>query len=129
MELTLAEFTFGYLAMIDNPRSGFNPTIMLEILKDMMLDTTLYGWSQIRNFYKVLASGIEMARYTWSDRPQIASIRSQYAQRPVFSGQSKQSKQYGQSNSNIKICIPFQRDECAARGDHDGLTHACQYCY
>ena len=48
MELTLAEFTFGYLAMIDNPRSSsFTCTIMLEILKDMMLDSTLYGWYQM----------------------------------------------------------------------------------
>ena len=61
----------------------------------------------------VLASGIEMARYTWSDQPQVASIRSQYAQRHVFSGQSKQSKQQNKLTYQNLFTFPEVGMYCA----------------
>ena len=52
-DLTLAEFIFGYISMIDNPRNILDKELMLQTLRNMMLDTTQYGWVQVRNFYIV----------------------------------------------------------------------------
>ena len=131
-ELTLAEFVFGFLSMVDNPRNEFDRPLMLSILKDMMLDTTQYGWYQIRNYYRILASGIEMARYSWSDSLQISSIRSQYAQRQLVQNYNRPNYKQNTSspnNTNIKVCVPFQTDECSLQDGHDGYLHICAYCY
>ena len=96
----------------------------------MMLDTAQYGWPQIRNFYRILASGIEQARYDWSDTSEISALRQQYAQRPVTFTQSRQYPQQKPiQNSNVRICVPYQTDECPQSGAHDGYMHICAYCY
>ena len=131
-DLTLAEFVFGYLSMVDNPRNDLDRPLMLSILRDMMLDTTQYGWYQVRNYYRILASGIEMARYSWSDSMQISSIRAQYAQRPNFQNQSRNSVRQnssGQNNGIVKVCNSYQTDDCSLQDGHDGYLHVCAYCY
>ena len=128
-ELTLAEFLFGFLSMVNNPRNNLNKELMLSILKDMMLDATQFGWPQIRNYYSILASGIEMARYDWSDGSQVSALRAQYAQRPNFSNQSRQSGRSGSQNGSVKLCNAYQMDDCSHPDGHDGYLHACAFCY
>ena len=42
-DLTLAEFNFGLLVILDSPRSVFNREVMLNLMKELMIDTTIYG--------------------------------------------------------------------------------------
>ena len=128
-ELTLAEFVHGYLSMLDNPRNNFSREVMLNILKDMTLDTALYGWPQIRNFYRILASSIEMARFDWCDANQIAALRLQYAQKPVIAPQTRNAPRFGANPNSVKLCIPYQRGQCELQDGHDNLIHACNFCF
>ena len=128
-DLTLAEFIFGYISMINNPRNMLDKELMLHILRNMMLDTTQYGWVQVRNFYRILASGIEMARYDWGDSGEIAALRSQYAQRPNLQIQNKVVNRQPGSGNTVKVCNQYQNDECVHIDTHEGLLHICAYCY
>ena len=112
-DLTLAEFIFGYISMINNPRNMLDKEFMLQTLRNMMLDTTQYGWVQVRNFYRILASGIEMARYDWADSGEIAALRSQYAQRPNVQIQNKPVNRQPGSGNVVKLCNQYQTDDCA----------------
>ena len=49
--------------MIDNPRSNFDRVVMLNLLKNIMQDASVYCWMQIRNDYSMLTLGVEMNRY------------------------------------------------------------------
>ena len=128
-DLTLAEFIFGYISMIDNPRNMLDKELMLQTLRNMMLDTTQYGWVQVRNFYCILASGIEMARYDWADSGEIAALRSQYAQRPNVQIQNKPANRQPGSGNVVKLCNQYQTDDCAYQDTHEGFMHICAYCY
>ena len=138
-DLTISEFVLGFLSMIDNQRNGFNRDLMLSLLKDMMNDVSQYGWSQIRNYYKILASGIEMARYDWTDTSQIASIRAQYAHRQVQqpSRQNSRNGVMGQQaansaalqNGSAKLCILYQKGECRFQASHEEWMHVCAHCF
>ena len=138
-DLTVSEFVLGFLSMIDNPRNGFNKDLMLSLLKDLMNDISQYGWNQIRNYYKILASGIEMARYDWTDTSQIASIRAQYAHRQVQQPLRQNSRSgvmgYYAANSaalqngSAKICILFQKGECRFQANHEEWMHVCAHCF
>ena len=138
-DLTVSEFVLGFLSMIDNPRNGFNRDLMLSLLKDMMNDVSQYGWNQIRNFYKILASGIEMARYDWTDTSQIASIRAQYAHRQVqqpFRQNSRNGVMGHQvansaalQNGSAKLCVLFQKGECRFQATHEEWMHVCAHCF
>ena len=128
-ELTLAEFVHGYLSMIDNPRNNLSREVMLNILKDMTLDATLYGWPQIRNFYRILASSIEMARFDWNDTIQISALGLQYAQKPVVTTQSHSVPRFGANPNSVRLCIPYQKGQCVLQDGHENLVHACSYCF
>ena len=131
-ELTIAEFVHGYISMVDNPRNNFNIPVMMKILKDMMADTAQYSWLQVRNIYRVLASGIEMARYNWDDSTQVAALRAQYAQRPTFH-QTQQPTRPPTRVTSLQppsqgICMPYQQLLCSEADSHQGLKHVCSYC-
>ena len=130
-QITQSEFMYGFLAMLDNPRNTMDKEVMLALLKDLMLDASQYGWTHIRSYYSMLASGVEMARYSWSDTAQIAELRMQFAQRPMFGSQQRQPYNSRQSipQGNVRICIPFQSDTCPHFGAHDGYNHACAFCF
>ena len=128
-ELTLAEFVHGYLSMIDNPRNNLSREVMLNILMDMTLDAALYGWPQIRIFYRILASSIEMARFDWGDANQTAALRLQYAQKPVIAPQSRTAPRFGANPNSVKLCIPYQKGQCESQDGHDNFIHACSFCF
>ena len=130
-QITQSEFTYGFLAMLDNPRNYMDRELMLSILKTLMLDASQYGWPHIRSYYSMLASGIEMDRYSWSDTSQIAALRMQFAQRPAYSTQQRQSYSPRQTfpQGNVRICAAYQTDSCQSGSGHEGLNHVCAYCF
>ena len=139
LELTLPEFVMGFLCMLANQRNGMDRDLMLPILKDMMVDTIVYGWPQIRGYYKMLACGVEQARYDWVHTAEIASIRAQYAQTmtvPVLqNSRVANNRPFSQNfrprsdQNQMKLCVPYQTGECRFDDTHDNCAHACAYCY
>ena len=126
-ELTIAEFVYGYIAMVENPRNDFNRLVMMQLLRDMMMDASLYSWPQVRNFYRIVGSGIEMARYDWTDSHEIQNIRLQYVQRPVTTTRPPHTNRVS-STSNMRVCFLYQQGNCGEQDSHDDLLHACAFC-
>ena len=60
-ELTIAEFVYGFIAMVENPRNDFNRPVMMQLLRDKIMDASLYSWPQVEIF-SIVGSGIEMDR-------------------------------------------------------------------
>ena len=118
--------------MVDNPRNNFNIPVMMKILKDMVADTAQSSWLQVRNFYRVLASGIEMAHYNWDDSTQVAALRAQCAQRPTFHQTQQPAPPSARFASmqppSQRICMPYQQLLCIEAASHQGLKHVCAYC-
>ena len=118
--------------MVDNPLNNFDRQVMLKLLKEMMLDSSQYSWPQVRDYYRILASGIEMARYNWSDSAQIANIRAQYAQRPIINYSSNQSRfshtRSANFNDNVRVCFNYQQGECQESDTHNSYLHICAFC-
>ena len=57
--LSVQEFVYGFMHMIDQPDSRLDKQIMWDILKGMMEDATEYPWHNVRNFYWVVGSHVE----------------------------------------------------------------------
>ena len=127
-ELTLPEFVHGYLQMIRNPKNGFDQDIMMQILSDMMEDALSYSWDHVRNFYRVLASHIEMEKIAWTDSSRISGLRYHYAHRhgPMAVQPTRATGRSVPTSS--RVCFAFQRGECSETGDHGGYLHACSHC-
>ena len=132
-ELTVSEFIYGFLQMISIPRNHFNQDIMLNILKLMMEDTLNYPWESVRNFYRVLASSVEMNRIQWDDQVGIANLRYQFSHRLPSANRAMPNTSVRNTPRvappNTKTCHAYQRGECREAADHAGLAHACGYCF
>ena len=133
-DLNMQEFTHGFMVMVQNCKNNFNQDVMFDILRDMMEDALNYPWENVRNFYRILASYVEMDRLEWSDHGRIQALRRQYAQSTTVlsaGGASKSDKPKFTARSvatNARTCHAYQRAECQERGDHSGYLHACAYC-
>ena len=136
--LIFPEFVMGFLSMLKSPRNCFDHEVMLNILKELMVDTSIFGWPQVRAYYKTMVNGIEQARYDWADSGQIAAVRAQHIQTVMLQSQ-QQSRQYSrfpptqfarsQAGSGLQICVPFNKGECRHKSNHDNLAHGCAYCH
>ena len=130
-DLNMQEFTHGFMVMVQNCKNNFDQDVMFGILRDMMEDALNYPWENVRNFYRILASYVEME---WSDHGRIQALRRQYAQSTTVlsaGGASKSDKPKFTARSvatNARTCHAYQRAECQERGDHSGYLHACAYC-
>ena len=69
--LSVQEFTFGFMHMIDQPEACFDRQIMWDILKNMIEDATEYPWTNVWNFFWVVGSHVENNRLAWTDTVQI----------------------------------------------------------
>ena len=128
-DMTVTEFVYGYLQMIHNPRNRFDKDVMMGILRNIMEDALTYPWDNVRNFYRVLSSMVEMDRVQWTDTEQISTLRYHYAHRPSNMYRAQQATPSGRQNGeSIKTCAAYQRGECTETGDHAGLLHACVFC-
>ena len=128
-DMTVTEFVYGYLQMIYNLRNYFDQDVMLGILRNIKEDALTYPWDNVRNFYRVLSSMVEMDRVQWTDTEQISTLRYHYAHRPANMYRAQQATPSGrQTGYPIKTCAAYQRGECTEAGDHAGFAHACVFC-
>ena len=122
-ELTPIEFAYGFMMMLNNPQSRFDRVVMTDLFTDILTDALSFPWEQVRNFYRVVASGVEMKRWTWTDSAQIQRLRFQYSQRPYL------PSTYNRQNRTGGVpCEPFQRGACTETADHGNFRHVCAYC-
>ena len=60
--LSIQEFTYGYLQMVDQPGAKFDRGVMWDLLKAIMEDAVEYPWSNVRNFFWIVGSQVELGR-------------------------------------------------------------------
>ena len=123
-ELTPIEFSYGFMMMLNNHQSRFDRVVMTDLFTDILTDALSFPWEQVRNFYRVVASGVEMKRWTWTDTAQIQRLRFQYAQRPYLPSTFNR-----QNRTGGVPCDQFQRGACTEHNDHANFRHICAYCF
>ena len=127
--MTVTESVYGYLQMIYNLRNYFDQDVMLGILSNIKEDALTYPWDNVRNFYRVLSSMVEMNRVQWTDTEQISTLRYHYAHRPANMYRAQQAAPSDrQTGYPIKTCAAYQRGESTEAGGHVGFVHACVFC-
>ena len=126
--LTIPEFTYGYLHMVDQRDAKFHRRTMWDLLKDMMEDAVEYPWYNVKNFFWIAGSHVENDRMKWSDHEQIAKLRVKYAQKHDITPK-KASTQQATNNERLRHCLAYQKGTCTEKGDHSGLRHMCAHCY
>ena len=124
-QLSIAEFVYGYLLMVDQQGAKFDREIMWSLLRNIMEDATEYPWALLKNFFWILGSNVENDRMKWSDTQAIEHLRYKYAQKYELPAKKAQTS----ATEKLKYCGPYQSGSCAEKGDHAGLRHICGYCY
>ena len=122
--LSVPEFAYGYLHMVDQQGAKFDREIMWDLLKMIMEDASEYPWANVKNFFWILGSHIENDRAKWADTELIQKLRAKHAQKyelPTI-------KQSAQAPEKAKCCGPYQKGVCTEKADHAGLRHICAHC-
>ena len=96
-----AEFTYGYLHMVDQQGSKFDRDIMWDLLKMMMEDVAEYPWANVKNFFRILGSHIENDRVKWFDTQSIQQLRAKHAQKYEI----PTKKGLNQPSEKLKYCV------------------------
>ena len=124
--LSIPEFTYGFLHMVDQPDASFDRGVMWDLLKIVMEDASEYPWENVRSFFWVVGSHVENDRMEWSDTASIAKLRVKHSQKHeiVLKPMAAAATQ-----KKVRYCGPFQKGSCPEKGDHAGLRHICAYCY
>jgi len=66
-DLTIAEFTAGYLAIVDKCPEATQKSLFLRHLADLMNLACSYQWSAVRAFHYKVLRALEMGLVTWGD--------------------------------------------------------------
>ena len=110
-KLSVQEFVYGFMHMIDQPDSRLDRQVMWDILKAMMEDATKFPWHNVRDFYWVLGSNVENDRMRWGDAEKIYRLRIKHAQKhdaPV----KKPAAASNTPSEKLRYCGPYQRGNC-----------------
>lgn len=123
-DLTIPEFTFGYLSMITNGNHSPTETEhMLNHLRELMRDAMDFPWQNVRNFHGVLWNHFEMDRIRWRDGEKIQELRQVYARRTAIQAGTR---------STPSPCSMFNRNACRFTEDHESrygpAKHVCAWC-
>jgi len=122
--LSIAEFTFGYMSMLENA-SISNKQHMQRHFKDLMEDAMSYKWETVRAYHAVVLSHIETGRLEWSQACDECLRR-----RHVWSrAQEKRTPKNNQTDRSKTVCLAFQTGACDYLNAHDQKLHVCSYCY
>ena len=125
--LSVQEFVFGYMHMVDQQDSKLDRSIMWNILKGMMEDATEYPWLNVKNYYWVLASHVKNERMEWSNGSEVQSLRAKHAQK--HDAPPKKQPVQASTNDKLRYCGLYQKGNCQEKGDHAGQKHMCAFCY
>ena len=125
--LSVQEFVFGFMHMVDQQDAKLDRAVMWTILKGIVEDATEFPWDNVKNFYWILASHVENDRMGWADHDQIQRLRVKHAQKHDIPAKKQPEQQT--SAEKLRYCGPYQRGACQERGDHAGQKHMCAFCY
>lgn len=135
--LTLPEFVYGFLCMIQEAKSDTQPAL-IEHLAAMMADAREYPWPSVRNFNGVIMQLYEQDRFEWGEN--TSSLREHYLRIPA-PAQDKPQLQVAnvtrpprtRITPALQYCGPFQSGMCRETADeHDSprgtVHHICAFC-
>ena len=125
--LSVQEFAYGYMQMIDQPDADFDRQVMWDIFKMLMEDATEYPWVNVRNFFSVVGSNVENDRMEWADSESIAKLRVKHSQKHEIVQATAAATT--PASEKLRYCGQYQRGACPEKGDHGGLKHMCAFCY
>ena len=125
--LSIPEFTYGVLHMVDQPDANFDRGVMWNLLKAVMEDAAEYPWENVKNFFLIVGSHVENDRLEWGDTEIIEKLQAKHSQKHELVPK-KASPQPAASNK-LRYCGPYQKGNCPERNDHGGQKHMCAHCY
>ncbi len=127
--LSVEQFVYGYLKVIAKEKDAAVKAAMMSHLEELMLDTNQYGWPQTRAFHAVILGEMERGSLDWLDKDGFAynRLRKGYVTSPVTRSQTQPRTQT--QAAKIEICSDYNSGECPSEKSHDGLKHACRFCY
>ena len=119
--LSIAEFVFGYLGQAQRQREPTR-SLMLSHLRELMQDAMSFPWPNVRNYHGVVLGQMEQAELDWSDRSLIQELRTQYSR-------TSDTPRNHQDPKRGAPCSDYQLGSCQHTNSHEGLLHACAYCW
>jgi hypothetical protein len=121
--LTIAEFTFGYMSMVDNAPNA-DKEHMRRHFKDLMEDAMTHKWETVRAYHSVVLSHIETGRLEWSE-----ACDEHLRRRHVWSHPQQRPYKNQHTSCPQSVCTAFQSGSCEQMHGHDQKQHICSYCY
>ena len=132
-ELTIAEFVFGFLEMLDAPKAKWDREVMLGILMFIMRDAIDFSWENARGFYQMVGIDVECGMRSWDDTDGIQSQRLLHSrtvlpEKKETKEVKKEANNNRTSSQNLRCCALYQKKACEQNRDHAPFSHACSYC-
>ncbi|CAH1798711.1 unnamed protein product, partial [Owenia fusiformis] len=138
--LTVPEFSFGYMEIVNNTENGDIKLRMLEHFQQVMLHTMHYQWDDVRHCHGVILGKIEQGILTWSS--DFGRYFDSFAKVSRIDQDNKLSKRTAtakpalgktKSSDKIYICHAYNNGSCDQASDHNKgnlfLRHACRFCF
>ena len=136
-ELTVAEFAFGFISMIESPRCVWDYKTMVRLLRLVMQHEVDYSWETARAWYEEMGVEVEQGLMEWTNGDRIQELRFRHAKHKQPERKEPQENSRAQENSRpqpkvapagMKACAAFQTRTCEQSRDHPPFTHTCAYC-
>ena len=138
-DLTLAEFAYGYLSMLDMSKKTPSPLRrwLRSHFKDVMQDAMAHKWAYVRDLEAHIFNMFERGLLPYSmgpaDEAKIMELRRTHLwnkpESRISSPEDKVAARAAQTPSpNAVACLAFQNFDCPRFDAHDGLDHICAFC-
>ena len=137
-QLTVPQFTLGFLKILHRETSTEVKDAMLNYLMNLLQDVIDMPWEVSRGIHAVVLQEMEKGAISWTDHSEIERIRRLYAhgqivgQNPAFTNNTKATESSHMDKKKI-VCSYFNSGKCSRSGDHNTETviyrHICSYCY
>ena len=128
-DLSMAEFVYGFLSMLESPKCKMDKDVMLGILRMMMLDSIDFPWENARSFYQLVGIDVETGDREWTDTEEIRDLRMMHSRVAAKEKTDKTPSGGRQKSSTVRCCALYQKKNCEHNRDHMPFTHVCAYCY
>ena len=132
-QLTLDQFTLGFLKIVQTEPSPAIRANMIEYLTALFHNVVDHGWAQVKGAHHVVLSNMEDGLLSWRDLKKCKKTRKSYLLTPA--GQYKQEKSVKMDYSTNKVlpapCRAFQINQCHDKEhllESSSQKHVCAYC-
>ena len=132
-DLTVPEFVYGFLCMLESPKCKMDKEVMLGILRMLMQDAMDFSWEGVRAFYQMIGVDVETGDRRWTDSDDIRDLRMMHSRvTPLEKKDTRDGKKAGggrQNPSVVRCCALYQKRACELNRDHMPFSHVCAYCH